>query len=136
MQQFQVPQFIDVEDKIFGPLTAKQFLYLLGGGGFFAILWVLPLPSIIFWLLALPIVGFFAALAFLNVNGQPFIQVLNNALNHFSNPRMYIWKKKELQAKPKQQIIEGVSAAPLPKLTGRKLQDLAWSLDINDKLKR
>ncbi|TSC80302.1 MAG: hypothetical protein G01um101429_152 [Parcubacteria group bacterium Gr01-1014_29] len=33
MQQFQVPQFIEVEDKIFGPLTTKQFFYLLGGGG-------------------------------------------------------------------------------------------------------
>ena len=26
--QYQVPQFIEVEDKIFGPLTFKQFLYI------------------------------------------------------------------------------------------------------------
>ena len=31
--RFQVPQFIDIEDKIFGPLTFKQFVYLAGGGG-------------------------------------------------------------------------------------------------------
>jgi len=31
--QYQVPQFIEIEDKIFGPLTLKQFLYLAGGGG-------------------------------------------------------------------------------------------------------
>ena len=29
--RFQVPQFIDVEDKIFGPLTLKQFIYVAGG---------------------------------------------------------------------------------------------------------
>jgi len=27
----EVPQFIDIEDKIFGPLTFFQGLYLLGG---------------------------------------------------------------------------------------------------------
>ncbi len=31
--RFEVPQFIDVEDKIFGPFTFKQFLYLAGGAG-------------------------------------------------------------------------------------------------------
>ena len=30
--QFSVPQFVEVEDKIIGPLTLKQFLVLLGGG--------------------------------------------------------------------------------------------------------
>ena len=30
---FSVPQFIDVEDKIIGPLTLKQFIYLAGGAG-------------------------------------------------------------------------------------------------------
>ena len=31
--QFQVPQFIEVEDKIFGPLTFRQAVYLVGGAG-------------------------------------------------------------------------------------------------------
>jgi hypothetical protein len=136
MQQFQVPQFIEVEDKIFGPLTAKQFVYILGGAGIVVILWVLNLPMIVFLLLAIPIGGFFAALAFLKINEQPLIQVLNNALNHFSNPRLYIWKKEEMQAKKAQPIVQGVSATQLPKLSQRKLQDLAWSLDINEKFKR
>ena len=30
--QFQVPQFIDVENKIIGPLSLRQFLYLAGAG--------------------------------------------------------------------------------------------------------
>jgi len=37
--RFQVPQFIEVEDKIFGPLTLKQFIYLAGAGGVVFVLW-------------------------------------------------------------------------------------------------
>ena len=41
--QFQVPQFIEIEDKIFGPLTFKQFIYLAGGGGLCFLLYtILP----------------------------------------------------------------------------------------------
>jgi len=62
--QFQVPQFIEVEDKIFGPLTFKQFVYMAGGAGLAYLLWrVLP------FLLAAPLImgaiGLGAALAFL-----------------------------------------------------------------------
>ena len=31
--RFEVPQFVDIEDKIFGPLTFKQFIYIAGGAG-------------------------------------------------------------------------------------------------------
>ena len=34
MEQFTVPQFIDVEDKVIGPITVRQFIILLFGGGF------------------------------------------------------------------------------------------------------
>ena len=66
--QFQVPQFIEVEDKIFGPLTFKQFVYMTGGVGAAYMLWrVMPLyasgPLIV-------CVGLFAAgLAFFQLNG-------------------------------------------------------------------
>ncbi|KKS92044.1 MAG: hypothetical protein UV69_C0039G0006, partial [Parcubacteria group bacterium GW2011_GWE2_43_12] len=32
MQQFVVPQFIDVEDKIIGPITVRQFIIIMVGG--------------------------------------------------------------------------------------------------------
>ena len=37
---YQVPQFIEVEDKLVGPLTFKQFVYLAGGAGICVILFV------------------------------------------------------------------------------------------------
>jgi hypothetical protein len=36
---FNVPQFIDVEDKIAGPLTVKQVLWLIGMGAVLFIVW-------------------------------------------------------------------------------------------------
>ena len=38
--QFNVPQFIDIEDKIIGPLTLKQFLFLVAGAGLLFVLWL------------------------------------------------------------------------------------------------
>ncbi len=64
--RFQVPQFIEIEDKIFGPLTFKQFIYLLGGGGAVFILYVfLPIYLMVF--LAIPVALFALALAFYQV---------------------------------------------------------------------
>ena len=59
--QFQVPQFIEIEDKIFGPLTAKQFFYILGGGAIIFLLYVF----FEFWLLIVlgaPVVALAGAL--------------------------------------------------------------------------
>ena len=36
-QQFTVPQFIDVEDQILGPITVRQFVIVLADGIFLAI---------------------------------------------------------------------------------------------------
>jgi hypothetical protein len=136
MQQYQVPQFIEVEDKIFGPLTVKQFIYILGGVGSLVVIFILPMPSVIKWLLSGLFGSFFAALAFYKVNNRPFAVFLNSFIAHYTSPRLFIWKKgaykntsvKELQ-KPKQELYAA-------KLTERRLKDLSWSLDINQKIKR
>ena len=39
--QFKVPQFLDIEDKIFGPFTFREFVYLTGGGGMCFVLYKL-----------------------------------------------------------------------------------------------
>jgi hypothetical protein len=136
--RFQVPQFIDVEDKIFGPLTLKQFLYLAGGGAAIFILYTF-LPFFLFVLLALPIGGFFLALAFYKVNGQPFIRVVENALIYFLKSKIYLWKKREAKIKRETQEEKGREKKQVvyqPKLTRRKLEDLAWSLDIKKRFER
>ena len=133
MRQFQVPQFIEVEDKIFGPLTLKQFLYVLGGGAVIFLLYVF-LPLWLTFILGLPLGAFFLALAFYEVNGQPFIKVLESALNHYTKTRLYIWKK--IEKPPKQEETKTKKNLYLPKLTESKLKELAWSLDIQERLQR
>ena len=128
--QFQVPQFIEIEDKIFGPFTLKQFIYLAGGAGISFIIYnFLGL----FWGLFLigPVIAFAFALAFYKVNSKPFINVVEAGFKYYLNDKLYIWKKE--QKIPTRKVIEEKENASLfvPKLSDSKLKDLAWSLDIH-----
>ncbi len=138
--RFQVPQFTEIEDKIFGPFTFKQFVYLIGGtGGIFVLYSLLPLYLAIFF--GIPVALFSLALAFYKVNNQPFVKITENAFRYLLSAKLYLWKKKEAKAVPiKQKAPEETEAEKLrayaPKLTKSKLEDLAWSLDIKEKLIR
>lgn len=135
MRRFIVPQFIDVEDKIFGPLTLKQFIYLLGGGAGAFILYVF-LPFFLAILIGLPIIGFALALAFFKINNQPFIKIVASALSYYSTSRLYIWRKGERKKRGLEALRPSTKAQlEIPKVTGSKLKDLAWSLDVKEKVK-
>ena len=131
--EYQVPQFIEVEDKIFGPLSLKQFIYIAGGVGI-CVVALLYLPFILGVLVAVPVGALTAALAFYKVNNKSFIEVLEAALTYYTGGRLYLWKKQD--ATPA--VGPGApEAAPAPTpaargLTQSRLKDLAWSLDIQD----
>ncbi len=136
MRQYQVPQFITIEDKVFGPFTIKQFLYLAGGGLLIVAARVLLVPFL-FWPAAAVIGGLAAGLAFLKINEQPSPIIFKNAVFYLLRPRLYIWKK-EIQAKPRAKIEMKASESmikSIPKITQSKLSDLAWSLDVKSKVK-
>jgi hypothetical protein len=135
--QFQVPQFTDVEDKIFGPLTLKQFVYVAGGVGFGFVLWNY-LPALIALPLALGVVGFAAALAFIKINKKPLVVTLEAAFMYFIHSKLYLWNANRARKKggdknddklPSQQVEE------VPSLSENKLKSLAWSLDINERIR-
>jgi len=129
--QFRVPQFIDIEDKIFGPFTFKQFVYLVGGIGISYILFRL-LPLFFAVLLIVPIITLSLALTFYKVNDRPFIEVLQAGINFIFKNKLYLWKKKAAKAKAKLKEEPKEVAAPSLKLTASKLKDLSWSLDVLD----
>ena len=140
--QFQVPQFIDVEDKIFGPFTFKQFIYLVGGGGgAFALYSLLPIYASI--PLMIIVVTLALALTFYKINNRPFILVMESAFNYYIGAKLYIWKqhlvsKKEKDEKKKKED-EDSSLSNfnyVPKLSNSKLKDLSWSLDVLDMEKK
>jgi hypothetical protein len=91
--QFEVPQFIEIEDKIVGPFTWRQFLYLSGGGGMCLVLFLL-LP-LLFSIIPISLIGLFtAALAFYPVNNRPFSHFLEAIYNHYKRDRLYLWQQK------------------------------------------
>ncbi len=135
--RYQVPQFIEVEDKIFGPLTFKQFIYLAGAGGICLIFFTL-LPLYFAVLCMIPFVALGFALAFYTVNGRPFIVAIEHAFGYFFGHKLYLWKQRE--QKPTNNanaVVQPAVAAALtvPKLSNSRLKDLAWSLNIKDRAK-
>lgn len=131
--QFEVPQFIEVEDKIFGPLTFKQFIYVAGGAGMIFILYT-SLPFFFAVLLIVPIGALALGLAFYKVNNRPFINILESAITFLTSSKMYIWKKtlKKKEVQENNIANQYVSQLNVPKLSDSKLKDLSWSLDIKD----
>ncbi|OGZ33779.1 MAG: hypothetical protein A2174_02060 [Candidatus Portnoybacteria bacterium RBG_13_41_18] len=93
--QFNVPQFLDIEDKIIGPLTLKQFGYLLAGGFVGFILYELIPNFSLFLLFCLPVALLAIALAFVKINGRPFIHIFTAFVNYLIKPKLYIWRKKQ-----------------------------------------
>ena len=133
--QFQVPQFIDIEDKIFGPLTIKQFVYIAGGLGMsFALL--VFLPKFIAWFFIIFVAVFSGALAFYKPNKRPFVFVLESGFLYLISNKFYVWKKKNKEIKKKEikEKKDDISQLEIPRLSDSKLSDLSWSLDIKEKL--
>jgi hypothetical protein len=91
--RFEVPQFIEVEDKIIGPFTWKQFVYIAGGAGALVALYLYA-SFFVFVLLGLPIGALAATLAFHQVNNRPFAIFLESFFNYVTKKRLYIWKKE------------------------------------------
>ena len=92
--RFQVPQFIETETKIVGPLTLKQFLWLGFGGAILTFLYI-TLPHIAFFVLAIPITGLFVALAYVKIDNIQLFNYIIYALSYSLNPRRYLFKKEE-----------------------------------------
>lgn len=130
--QFQVPQFIEIEDKLFGPLTFKQFAYLAGGAGMIFIAYKL-LPFFIAIIFIIPIAIFALALTFYKINGKPFAFYVQAAINYSTKNKLYVWKQrleKPNMNKSKEEIPNITHV--VPKVSKSKLSDISWNLDVSD----
>lgn len=92
--QFQVPQFIETEDKIVGPLTLKQFFYF-GGAGLLCFMLYFVFQFWL-WIIITLLMGIAAAsIAFIKINGQPLLKVLVAMFYFYWKPRFYLWQRPE-----------------------------------------
>ena len=134
--QFRVPQFIDMEDKVIGPLTLKQFAYILGAGGFSFLIWTFMPIKTIAVLLIMIVSGFFLALAFLKINNRPFGDILESAFAFYTGNKVYTWKQpvagvnESTDPHIEQVVADATKEITIAKANRGKLHDLALGLDV------
>ena len=93
MQQFTVPQFIEVESKIIGPLTTRQFLIMLTAAIIIFLCYKL-FDFTLFLLLGVLVFMFAGIFAFLKINGRPFHAFLLNFLQTMRKPGIRVWNHR------------------------------------------
>lgn len=127
--RFQVPQYIEVEDKLFGSLTFKQFVYLAGSGGIVVATFSF-FPKIIAFIISAPVVVLGLALAFYKVNNRPFILTLESFTRYITKGKLYIWRKDEKKVIKKSGAEEENPMVYVPRLSNSKLKDMSWTLGV------
>lgn len=128
--QFKVPQFIDIEDKVFGPFTFRQFMYLAGGAGLVYLSFKF-LPLILSIIFGPAFAALALALTFFKYNDKPFINVLESFFRYYFKSRLYLWHKQDPVA-PQKSMSEAAASTARGTLTESKLKTLSWSLDVID----
>jgi len=92
MQQFTVPQFIDVEDKIIGPITTRQFLILMGGFVLIAICYaIFDFSAFVFF--SILIFALSGTFSFFRVNGVAFHYFILNFIQTMRRAPLRVWNK-------------------------------------------
>lgn len=132
-EKFVVPQFIDKEDKILGPITVRQFLISIGAVFIIFIEYrILTLPYFI--AAVIPTAGIAGVFAFLRVNGQPFHIFFINFLQTTVRPKLRVWHK-ELTNSEIKALIAKPAEAPVPvtptksRPESSRLRDLALTVN-------
>ncbi|PIP26957.1 MAG: hypothetical protein COX30_04545 [Candidatus Moranbacteria bacterium CG23_combo_of_CG06-09_8_20_14_all_39_10] len=133
MGLFNVPQFIDIEDKIVGPLTAKQLGWMAAAGTIMLVMW--SLLDMATFIVASIFVGLvFGALAFYKPNGQPLIFFIMSIFAYFLKPKMYIWRRisdGQNSTKPTQKKNATIKTAPTKEISESKIEAISHLLDSN-----
>ncbi len=134
--QFRVPQFIDIEDKVIGPLTLKQFGYTLGAGGFSFLIWTFIPIHFLAVIFIIPVAGLFLALAFVQFNNRPFGALLESAFSYFTSAKIYTWKQPEPEKMETSvdHVIASTQKEMIIEKTNRdRIHDISLGLDVFEK---
>jgi len=130
MQQVVVPQFLDVEDKIIGPVSVRQFVEMMVSAIIIAIFYKLfDFP--LFVISGLSIIAITLVVAFAKINGQPFHLFLLNLVQTVKSPKLKIWRKQIITKQLKK---EQPPSPPPPPLRPRpvsvsKISEIALVID-------
>lgn len=139
MIQAKVPKFIDIEDRVIGPLTLMQFFYLAVPAALIVILKAIaPFPVFIVGLVVFGGLGF--ALAFVRVSERPFIYFLFAAFRYAMNPHRYSWGRVEQKVKFMPEKAKAKVAADKVPKTGAwsagRIRELAEQLEREEDVRK
>ncbi len=132
--QYSVPQFVNIEDRIVGPLTGKQVLYLLIGGATLLVFFTF-FDFIFFALVALIVIPTTLIFAFYKPRGQTVATYILVVFNYLTIPHAYIWRREPRVAKFKRSQKKRVGNQPMKENVSRnRLRELAWVLDTSQSI--
>ena len=125
-----VPQYIDVEDRIAGPLTWKHIGWFFGCSGLLVMAWLL-FDRITFYIVTAIIVPAFVALAFVRPNGVTMVEFVGYGFNYFFRPRLYTWQREvqKQTVQKKQNEVKIAVSSEEKQLTSDDVSVLAQTLD-------
>ena len=133
MKQFTIPQFIDVEDKILGPLTVRQFLIMLVCA-MFEFFYYSVFDFSLFVVVGLITLAIFGILAFSTINGRPFHFFILNLIQTLKKPGLRIWSKSfETVSKSVEVEVEVPDYIPVSgkPVTSSRLTELSLVVDTS-----
>lgn len=137
MQQFTVPQFIDVESKIIGPITTRQFLIFLGAAIIIALSYRI-FDFSLFVTIAIVVIAVAGVFSFVKINGRPFHFFVLNAVQTIRRPSLRVWNHQAIinELAEKNPIIKN-EFKPEPKEYYKKsrLAELALIVDTKGRYK-
>ena len=137
MQQFTVPQFIDVEDKIIGPLTVRQFMIILAAMVVIGISYKL-FDFSLFLTITIVMMILAALFSFVKINGRPFHLFMLNLFQTLRRPGLRVWNNRLLAAEIVEPNLEIKETAPTiePKIyKSSRLAELALVVDTKGRYK-
>lgn len=137
MQQFVVPQFIDVETKIIGPITARQFLILLSASLLIALFYRI-LHFNPFLIVAAIILLVAVVFAFVKINGRPFHFFVLNIMQTVRRPSIRVWNHKVILPEQLEKVItQKIDYNPETKkeYKSSRLAEIALIVDTGGKYK-
>jgi len=131
--QYYVPQFIESESKIIGPLSLKQFMLLAIPITVVIVLYFILKSLLVSLILGAILVGSGVTFAFFKFEGQDLLSVFNYGIIYLLKPKKYFWAKKGEEAvflKEKEKIEEKREASmPLKRTNESKLRKLSWKIE-------
>lgn len=132
--QYTVPQFIDIEDKIFGPITVRQFVVVIVGValliGSYSLFYKALGMTFLFVIAAILIVSAVIAIAFLKINGRPFHYFLLNMVQSLQHPNLRVWDNRYVEPRAAElPPTPTVGIAKKPPLAADRLARIALLVD-------